>query len=64
MSWGEVWAGEMQSFSPRVDSRYYLKNHIRPGKRERISDVSLGVHGGFQQIQLDVDLEARQSPAC
>lgn len=22
MSWGEVWVGETQSFSPRVDTRY------------------------------------------
>lgn len=43
----QVWAREMQSFSPGVDSRFDLKI-VRPGKQERILGVRIGVHNGCQ----------------
>lgn len=47
MSYGEVWAREMQSFSPGVDSRFDLKIMLDL-ENERILGVRIGVHNGCE----------------
>lgn len=54
MSYGEVWAREMLSFSPGVDSRFDLKimldleNKRVFSTQNKILGVRIGVHNGCQ----------------